>query len=289
MLHTENVPAAVEFQKLAANFLPVDARPVLSRSATEQSTTSSRKSPATMLAPTESKSKSTRKHLQSIASRWSSFGSKGRPEEAPRRATDPQTGSGSTLPQTHRAGSVVSLSSTRSAPMALPRSTPSPAQIVPPGASMVNLDYFPIGNEFGDSQTRTSSSTMLPPKKQALTPSTAVDHNPGWDQLIDGFDPSTGTIYQDMSNSGHPLYQVPSNEQWTPDEWNLSGVDLVSRAPVPQSLLSFSEESLTSGDDFLFSTAGSHNGSTGPTDSLELPEAYRGITIPVDDEFDFHE
>jgi hypothetical protein len=66
-------------------------------------------------------------------------------------------------------------------------------------------------------------------------------------------------------------------------------MDLPTKAPVPQSLLSFSEESLTSNDDFLFSTAGSHSGSIGPGDSLELPETYRGITIPIDDGFDFHE
>jgi len=172
------------------------------------------------------------------------------------------------------------------AAIVMPMGTPSPTQASAPrlsGSSIINLDYFPIGDDYSSSQTRTSSSTMLPPRKQV----TSLTETPGWDHLLDGFDPNEAALYQDMSAGGHALYQVPSNE-WTPDTWHV-GMDLPAKAPVPQSLLSFSEESLTSGDDFLFSTAGSHNGSTEPGDSLELPDSYRGITIPVDDEFDFHE
>ena len=154
------------------------------------------------------------------------------------------------------------------------------------GTPIINLDYFPIGDDFGDSQTRTSSSTMLPPKKQTITQHLA--DSSGCDHLLESFDPNNAAIYQDMAAHGHGLYQVPSND-WSPGSWPLSGVDLPAKAPVPQSLLSFSEESLTSGDDFLFSTAGSHHGSTSTGNGLELPEPYKGITIPVDDDFDFHE
>ena len=289
MLHAENVVAACEFQKVATCFVTIEPRPTLARSATEHATGPTRKVAPAMTAPAESKAKSTKKQLQAIASRWSTFGSKGRPEDVPRRATVPQTGPTSVPPEVHRAGSTVSLSSTRSAPVVLPMSTPSPGQTHAPNPSAINLDYFPIGGDFSGSQTRTSSSTMLPPRKQAATP-TLVD-NSGLEYLLDGFDPNHAAMYQDMAINGQSLYQVPSNE-WTPsDAWHLSGMDLPTKAPVSQSLLSFSEESLTSGDDFMFSTAGSHNGSssTGLADSLELPEAYRGITIPVDDDFDFHE
>ena len=288
MLHTQDATAAAEFQKLAACFIALEVRPRPARSVTEQATTATRKAP-TMPALAESKSKSTRKQLQAIASRWSSFSSKGKPEDAARRATVPQTGPTSVPPTAHRAGSTVSLSSTRSAPVVMPMSTPSPSQVNPPnplGTPMINLDYFPLSNEYENSPTRTSSSTMLPPKKQSTTPT--LPDNCDWETLLNSYDPSNLAIYQDISGSGHSLYQVPSNE-WTPDTWHLSGMDMATKAPVPQSLLSFSEESLTSGDDFLFSTAGSHNGSTGTGDGLELPEAYRGITIPIDDEFDFHE
>ncbi len=292
MLHAENTAVAVEFQRVAAGFVTVEPRPTLSRSATEQATSPTRKAAPAMSAPVESKSKSTRKQLQAIASRWSTFSSKGKPEDVPRRATVPQTGPTSAPPEVHRAGSTVSLSSTRSAPVVLPMSTPSPGQAQAPNSmasSAINLDYFPIGDDFSDTQTRTSSSTMLPPRKHATNPTLA--DTSGLEYLLDGFDPNNTAMYQDMAINGHTLYQVPSNE-WTPsDTWHLSGMDLPTKAPVPQSLLSFSEESLASGDDFLFSTATSHNGSTstGLGDSLELPEAYRGITIPIDDEFDFHE
>ncbi|KAJ9614270.1 DNA-binding transcription factor cat8 [Cladophialophora chaetospira] len=287
MLHSEHAAAAVEFQKVAACFVTVEPRPSLSRSSTEQTTAPTRKTPPTTTAATDPKAKSTRKQLQAIASRWSTFSNKGKPEEVPRRATVPQTGPTSVPPQSNRAGSTVSLSSTRSAPVVMPMSTPSPSKVNAPnpvGTPTINLDYFPIGDDFGESQTRTSSSTMLPPRKQAATPNLA--DNSGLHYLLDGFDPNNAALYQDMAINGHTLYQVPSNE-WSPDAWPLGAMDLPTKAPVPQSLLSFSEESLTSGDDFMFSTAGSHNGSTG--DGLDLPEAYRGITIPVDDEFDFHE
>jgi len=126
---------------------------------------------------------------------------------------------------------------------------------------------------------------MLPPKKQQTPAPGLADSS--WDQLFTNFD-ANSAIYADMTATGHPLYQPTSNE-WTPDAWQLSGINLTAKAPVPQSLLSFSEESLTSGDDFLFSATGSHNGSTATGDNLDPVERYRGITIPIDDEFDFPE
>ncbi|ETI20538.1 hypothetical protein G647_08575 [Cladophialophora carrionii CBS 160.54] len=289
MLHTENVVIATEFQQVVACFIPGEARPALVPSTTEPASVPTPKVTPTMPAPVDSKSKSARKQLQAIASRWSSFSSsKGKAEDVPRRATVPQTGPTS-VPQVHRAGSSVSLSSTRSAPVMMQMSTPSPRQVHAPnplGTPTINLDYFTMGDDFGDSQTRASSSTMLPPRKQDTTPTMA--DNSGWEHFLDGLDPNSVAVFPEMSTSGQTLYQVPSNE-WAPDTWQLSGMDLPTKAPVPKSLLSFSEESLTSGDDFLFSTAGSHSGSIGAADCLELPETYRGITIPVDDDFDFHE
>jgi len=285
ILRTENAVAALEFHKLASCFITLEARPLPALGVTERIGKGSQ----TVAQPAESRSKSTRKQLQSIASRWPSFGSKGKPEDVPRRATVPQTGPTSIPAAAHRAGSTVSLSSTHSAPDILPRGTPSPSQVHAPhlsGTSTINLDYFPIVDGLSGSPTRTSSSTMLPPKKQSTT--AVQPDNSGWDNLLDCYDPNNPMVYQDMTGSSHSLYQVPSND-WAPDNWHLSDMDLPAKAPVPQSLLSFSEESLTSGEDFLFSTAGSHNGSTGPSDSLELPDPYRGITIPIDDEFEYHE
>lgn len=284
MLQNENSAAAMEFQKMAACFISLEAHPTASPGTVDMESPSQRSAPS-MPAPAELKPKSARKQLQAIASRWSTFSSnKGKPEDVPRRATVPQTGPACLTPA-HRAPSTVSLSSTRSAP-AIPLNDASPNPLTtsrPLGTPPINLDYFPIEDEYGESRTRTSSSTMLPPRKQQ----TPTLPDPSWEHL-NGFDINNTAIYPDMTVNGNALYQVPSHE-WTPEAWHLSAMDLPAKAPVPQSLLSFSEESFTSGDDFLFSTAGSNNGSTGTGDSLELPETYRGITIPVDDEFEFHE
>lgn len=284
LLNTENLAAAIELRKMAQCFIIVEGHPAPSP-AVSPATISSRASP-TMAAPNDVKSKSTRKQLQAIASKWSSFSNKSKPEDVPRRATVPQATSATRSPA-HRAGSTVSLSSTRSAPV-LAMNTADPNQLTTTHSidnSGINLDYLPLGDEFGDSQTRTSSSTMLPPRKQQ-TP-TLVDAS--WDQLLNNFDSNqSGTIYPDMNIGGQALYQPTSNE-WVPDAWHLSPMDFNSKVNVPQSLLSFSEESLTSGDDFLFSAPPSNNGSTAPGENIDIADRYRGITIPVDDEFDFHE
>lgn len=285
MLNNENPAAAIEFQKMAASLIALEGRPGSPPKSVEPDNRVQRPNTA-MAAPAETKTKSTRKQLQALASRWSTFGTKAKSEEATRTVSGTQNG-GPTLSPAHRAASTVSLASTRSAPV-LPMNTASPNHLTTCttiDTAAINLDYLPLGDEFGDSQTRTSSSTMLPPKKQQTPASIVADAS--WDQLLTNFD-NNSTLYADMTAIGHPLYQPTSNE-WTPDAWQLSGIDLTAKAPVPQSLLSFSEESLTSGDDFMFSTAGSHNGSTVTGDNLDPAETYRGITIPVDDEFDFHE
>ncbi|KAL2431360.1 Transcriptional activator protein acu-15 [Exophiala dermatitidis] len=285
MLMNEHSVAAAAFQKMAASLVAFEGRP--DASPKSQSLDNGPQRPSTaMPAPAETKSKSTRKQLQAIASRWSSFSTKSKSVEAPRPAIGIQNGPPSLSPA-HRAASTVSLSSTRSAPV-MPLNAASPSQPTTCRAidtTAINLDYLPLGDELMTSQTRTSSSTMLPPKKQPTPTPTIVDAS--WDQLLTNLDDNSA-LYGDMTATGYPLYQPNSNE-WTPDAWHLSGIDLATKAPVPQSLLSFSEESLTSGDDFLFSAPSSHNGSTSIGDGLDPAETYRGITIPVDDEFDFHE
>lgn len=281
LLNTENQAAATELRKMAQCVVTIEGQAVPSPAVSPA--TSSRASPA-MAAPTDAKSKSTRKQLQAIASKWSTFSNKGKADDVPRRSTVPQTNSATRSPA-HRASSTVSLSSTRSAPV-LPMNTTDPNQLTATHSidtSAINLDYLPLGDEFGDSHTRTSSSTMLPPRKQQN--SNLVDAS--WDQLLNNFDSNQG-LYPDMNIGGQALYQPTSND-WVPDAWNLSPMDFNSKVNVPQSLLSFSEESLTSGDDFLFSAPPSNNGSTAPGETFDIADRYRGITIPVDDEFDFHE
>lgn len=284
MIQNENPLAALEFQKMATCFITLETRPALSVGKLSLDSTIQR--PSTSVAPAiDSKSKSTRKQLQAIASRWSTFSNKGKADDVARRATVPQTGP-AIVPrgQVNRAASTASLSSTRSAP-ALPiaSASPVPVQLTttrPVNTSAINLDYLPLGDE-PISQSRTSSSTMLPPKIQQ-TPTLA---DSSWDQLLNNLDNNTA-YYPDVTSDG--LYQVPSND-WAPNVWNISGMEFAAKAPVPQSLLSFSDESLTSGDDFFFSAPPSNHGSAAPGDGVDLTEPYRGITIPVDDEFDIHD
>jgi hypothetical protein len=289
MLCAEDSLVGMEFQKIAISHVAIETRPSSSRANMEKPSTATKKVPPVSPA-SEAKSRSTRKQLQAIASRWSSFSSKGKPDDSTRRATVPLTGPTSAPTPMPRSASNSSLSSTQSAPVLMALSTPSPSQHHAPnlGGSSVNLDYFPISAELGD-LTRTSSSTMLAPRKIAAATS-SMSHSTGWDQLLDDYESTTSSAYQDLTvNGASSLYQVPSNE-WAPGTWQLPGIDPPEKAPVPQSLLSFSEESLTSNDDLLFSTVGSNSDSSRAGDSLDLPkDAYRGITIPVDDDFEFHE
>lgn len=281
ILGTENAHAAAELSKIARQFIPLDARPRSSSKGSETEATSSKASPNTT-SPAELKSKSARKQIQAIASRWSSFNNKGKPEDGARRATVPQTNIQGRSPAA-RAGSTVSVSSTRSAPVVSNHtSNPAAAPVQTVNPPSINLDYLPLG-DFVDSPTRTSSSTMLPPRKQQ-TPTIA---NASWEQLLNNFDGSQAALYTEMPDNGSSLYQSISNE-WAPESWHLGPDDFCSKGNVPQSLLSFSEESLTSGDDFLFSAPPSNNGSTATGEPIDLTDRYRGITMPVDDEFDYH-
>ena len=292
LLNRESQPAAAELQRITTSFVS------FSRIASPKCTTI--ETPATKVlngvpAPQEAKNhdKSKRKQLQAIASRFSSLKSLSRAEE-PRRATVPTMESQSLSPHP-RAGSTVSLSSTRSAPVML---TPSPRYVPLPsafnGPTSINLDYFPMGDEMNHSATSASSSTMLPPKKPAhMSPSMA---NTSWDNLLNtNFDgTSNSPLFADVNTPGRTPADMNAND-WMQDGWSLPTMDLTSKAPVPQSLLSFSGESITSADDLVFS-ASSNNGSTstGISDSVDLgasgaERTFKGIAIPHDNEFDIHE
>lgn len=292
MLNRHSQPAATELQRIATAFVSLESRRMPSPSHISIDTPAAKLLNESTTQSTQGKDndKSKRKQLQAIAARFSNLK---RPEEG-RRATVPQTAHSQSLSPHHRAGSSVSLSSTRSAPVML---TPSPSFLSHPrtfnGPPSINLDYFPMGDEGIDGQTSTSSSTMLPPKKPAqLSPNIA---NASWDNLLNtNFDAtSNSTLFAGVNTPGRTPMDLTGNE-WIQDGWDLPSMDLTSKAPVPQSLLSFSGESMTSGDDIVFS-ASSNNGSTSTrlSDNAEVPPtskpSFKGITIPVDDDFDFPE
>ncbi len=331
MLARENQTVATEFQRTVTAFVHLDGRRLLSPKNIEIETPAA-KLINSMPAPQvqSNKSKSTRKHLQAIASRFSSFNNKASRPEEPRRATVPQTNAGhsQSLSPQRRADSTISLSSTRSAPL-YPMSTPTPGaclnqttmnQIRTP---IINLDYYPFGEDPNDTQTSASSSTMLPPRKlvqQQMSPTIA---NSSWDNLLSlNASMSNPTVNNfDHSNMLYGSGKTPTppnnlmgsgmNNDWMADPtgWGLPSMDYGSKANVPQSLLSFSGESMTSAEDLVFSASSangsgtnsiaSNNGSNA-SESLVLDAkntqghsegqaAYKGITIPIEDmnEFEF--
>jgi len=104
-----------------------------------------------------------------------------------------------------------------------------------------------------------------------------------WERLLSSLDNGQTNIY-DTIYGGPPadaLVDVApqsantenSNVTWSPNVWNWSAYS--SEAPPPQSVLSFSDESLTSGEEF--STGACDYGSTPGSDRL-----YPGIMIPGD-------
>lgn len=290
----ENTSAAIEFQKVAAAFVVVGNPRTLQPKHIPIGTQAA-KLLSSMPAPdNNNKQKSAKKHLQAIASRFSSFSSKENHggESRERRTISPPSGPAQFHPSTfHRTNSTVSLVSTQSAP-AVNVSTPSPRTTVPthrpiaPAASTVNLDYFPLEGSYQLS-TPNTSSTMLPPKKTSAPAS-----NDGWEQIGHDFDNTPAALYTVAPGALNKTVSNPETLDWTGDLWDLGGFH-TEKAHVPQSLLSFSEESLTSGDDFLFSAPGSHNRSTSTHDGVDVTtgeEPFKGMVMPVshiEDELDF--
>lgn len=285
----ENATAGKEFQKIASTFATVASPRALPPRQIVIDTPAARLLTTTASAPPD-KHKSTKKHLQAIASRFSTFNNKDpKTHEVQKRHTaSPYSVATGVYGSQQRANSTVSLASTHSAPATHPMNTPSPmsmhaARASGAMASAVNLDYFPFDGSIQPVPTQNSSSTMLPPKKISLPNDRSWEHLQHLDHrvlLYDTVEPTA--LSKTVSN--------PETCDWTGDLWNLDAFQ--SQKPnVPQSLLSFSEESLTSNDDFVFSAPGSHNGSLSTNDGLEITEeAFKGITMPVssiEDELDF--
>jgi hypothetical protein len=327
MLARESQTSHAEFQRIACAFVHLPGRRTSAPKHIEMPNSSRPANSMPAPSPPNSKtSKSTKKQLQAIASRFSTLKSTPKPTNDSRRATVPQTGPSQSLSPQHRAGSTVSLSSTRSAPVVIspmPTTTQLPRNATTSSSNhSINLDYFPLGDDFiGDTtQTSTSSSTMLPPQKPAHMSMSPSPHltNASWDNLLLTNYDATGanahllnTTGSMMGSSSHTPMCLTNNNDWLQDgTWQLPAMEFGTKANVPQSLLSFSGESITSGDDFLFS-ASSHNGSTstasgsGHGEGLDCGRSvdgqgrgvrmgssggasgYKGIAIPVDDEFDF--
>ncbi|RMZ80012.1 hypothetical protein DV738_g3078, partial [Chaetothyriales sp. CBS 135597] len=225
--------------------------------------------------------RSAKRQLQVLASRFSP------PRMVPqapegRRATVPETGVTPPMGSLVRARSVVSLSSTQSAPVAI-----SANQSSPDPQEDINLDYFLLGGDESERMpTTTASGAMLPPQKPAQLAANIV--NSSWEDIIQALDPNNPASF-DPGPTDHGSISLDDSEWMHDCSWELAAaMNFASKAHVPQSLLSFSGDSLTSGDDLVFSSS-SHNGSLSSTNENAeacVESAFKGIAIPIDDELE---
>jgi hypothetical protein len=275
MLEHGSAIGAMEFRRVGCSMISVPrveqaAPPTISRHSSE----------GTMGAPMDT-FRATQKSLKAIAARFSPAAVKAHRQESkePRRATLPAI---SPSMGAHANPSSTSLSSIRSEPV-IARSEPT----LSPMSHRPSLSLY--------SKRRTSN---------------AIRHNPNLDYLSFGPDPLANYPFNGNNNCGKPevspadwerllssldngqtniydtIYGGPTadalldcpplsagaetNLTWSPSVWNWG--NYTDQAPPPQSVLSFSDESLTSGEEF--GNCADYN-ATASNDRI-----YQGIMIP---------
>jgi hypothetical protein len=227
--------------------------------------------------------RATQKSLKAIAARFSPSAMKATPEDTkePRRATLPAI---SPSMGAHANPSLTSLSSIRSEP-ANARSEPTLSPLSHRSSLSVhskrrasnvirqnpNIDYLsfgpdPLANYALHHGPATTGGKEVSPAD--------------WERLLSSLDNGQTNIY-DTIYGGPPADALldcaplsagaESNLTWSPNMWNWNSCN--EQAPPPQSVLSFSDESLTSGEEFGHST-----GEYGSTPGSE--RVYQGIIIP---------
>lgn len=285
LLDRSLAPAAIEFRRIMNSLAmngnsPLGQTPLLSRHSSDSN-----------LSSVEDSIKATQRHMKAIASRFTSAAQakfKHEPIHDQRRATLPAVNLGQLSNQ-----SQTSISSIRSEPHQprsepamsphLQRSSVTPTKQLQKRASAslprhsTNLDFL----SFGDDSLSVTAAYPYATNTNGKFDQTPTD----WERLLGSLDNGQTNIY-DTIYGGPPLdalADVPpltaANQlAWSPDIWSIGGNDSLlvptSGAPQPpQSVLSFSDESLTSGEEFPELVGVPSNSSTGG-------ETYRGIVIP---------
>lgn len=285
MLNRDSVIAGSEFEGIAGSFVTIARKSATPSTAKLIHIDSHAARLLDAMPAPEPKHRSPRKQLQAIASRFSSFNNKVKAEDAPRRATVPLIAASASASPYNRTHSTLSLPTTRTAPILQVTSPRKPRSIEM--SPDMNLDYMPIGEEMEN-----TSSTTMPAKPQM--------NDSAWEKLLTNIDSGHSSIYNgvygSVSPGENPLHRhhtdptVATGQDWAQEAWTVSDIDLATKGAVPRSVLSFSEESLTSGEDLVFSGCGSNNGSTAQEGAGSGEETFRGITIPnLGDDFDFDE
>ena len=278
MLDSGTAAGAQEYRRIGCSMIAIPRlehmppTPVLSRHNSE----------GMMCAPMD-RFRATQKSLKAIAARFSPSAMKATPQDTkePRRATLPTL---SPSVGAHPNPSLTSLSSIRSEP-ANARSEPTLSPLshrasfsVQPKrrASNVirqnpNIDYLSFGPDPLANYPLHHGSATTGGKE--VSPA-------DWERLLSSLDNGQTNIY-DTIYGGPPADALldcaplsagaESNLTWSPNMWNWNSY--TDQAPPPQSVLSFSDESLTSGEEFAHST-----GEYGSTPGSE--RVYQGIIIP---------
>lgn len=273
MLGTEGAAGKNAFIRFANTIVPISDVP---KAEIKAAATKAMPSP-------ELKSKSPKKQLHALASRLSISGKpSGRIEEPPRRSTVPSANFDFTPP--------IKTSSSRASVASLRLGSEHPLRrfAKPCSSSVPNLDFFPLGNEGSPLDGSTSQDGAL--------------NVEDWERILAGMDSGQANIFNGIyggqcadasvaaltgfeeglagvTGSLHPPLAVPSQD-WSSDLWSLVGGGPHGHrgSGVARSVLSFSEESLTSGED----VAGSSS-SYAPGAPENGAASYGGIIIPHDE------
>jgi hypothetical protein len=277
MLDRGTASGAQEFRRVGYSMVAVPRvdrmpTPILSRHNSE----------GTMGAPMD-RFRATQKSLKAIAARFSPSAMKASPQESkePRRATLPTI---SPSMSAHGNPSSTSLSSIRSEP-ANARSEPTFSPLSHRSSLSVhtkrrasnilrqnpNIDYLSFGPD-----PLASYALHHPPATSGGKEVSPSD----WERLLSSLDNGQTNIYDNIY--GGPAADAlldctplsagaETNLTWPSNTWNWNSYN--EQAPPPQSVLSFSDESLTSGEEFAHSAA--EYGSTPGSERV-----YQGIIIP---------
>ena len=272
ILERNLAPGAAPFKKLACSIIAVErfAKETSPAGTDHLGTTTNQGRDSEGITPApKATSRSTKKQLQVLASRFSLGANSGSGKTSQalssRRSTAPaaSAASATNLGVYSQRGSQASLCSVQSEPV-IKRANSDPRTMEPAFVQSIeqpNLDYLPFSPEEG---MRPSSTNA---EGKPLSPASDWEHLLGFIENGNGFNcDGNGSNYPSPDLLSPYMNTSPPNttNDWSPDAWGLH--DGFGQHPAPaQSVFSLSEESLTSGEEFS---------------SCDYPTEYRGIMMP---------
>ncbi len=262
VLERSKASGAAEIKKLACAMISVEGGPQITQG--PANTTARRKSDGIMAAPKVSL-KGAKRHIQAVASRISgAVPRQMKQEDAPIRRATAHTRSTSKIVIYSRSDSQNSVSSAISEPLPQYSHTralsinKSPRQAV--AYETPNLDYLSFNNDQTPSPNFPSSISGVPFKDVDAAFGLTQQPQPPYDSLFPSPDVLSAYISPSPSSATY---------DWASELWTLPS-DMGVQPASARSVLSFSEEELTSGEELS---------------SCDMGGEYRGIVMPNADEF----